>query len=92
MNEREIKLAVCSITSKPCRCAALGRRACVDTDTNQALQWARTAALRLKDAADALDLAIDELLFERPAPSPEWRDKRRRINKLIAELEEETKS
>ena len=84
--------ALCSLTGKPCRCAALSRRACVDTDTNQALQWARTAIMRLRNAAEALDLAVDSLLYERPLPAPEWRDKVRRINRLISELEEETKS
>lgn len=47
--------------------------------------------LRLTDAAEALDLAVDKLLYERPLPGPEWRDKVRRINRLIEELEEETR-
>lgn len=90
--------AICSITGKACRCESRSReigtsvRACVDTDTTKALQWARTALLRLRNAADALDLAVDALVFERPIPGPEWRDKVRRINRLIEELEEETKA
>lgn len=90
--------AICSITGRPCLCESRSRacrtsvRACVDTDTNEALQWARTAILRLRNAAEALDLAVDALVFERPLPAPEWRDKVRRINRLINELEEETKT
>ena len=95
MNEREVREGgrryVCSITGKPCRCATFGRRACVDTSATQALSWARTAIIRLHNAAEALDFAVDELIYERPLPAPEWRDKVRRINRLIAELEEETK-
>lgn len=89
--------AICSITGRPCGCESRSRacgaslRSCVDMDANAALQWARTAILRLGNAAEALDLAVDALVFERPLPAPEWRDKVRRINKLIAELEEETK-
>lgn len=89
--------AICSITGRPCRCESRSRasgspiRACVDTNTREALQWARTAMLRLTDAAEALDLAVDKLLYERPLPGPEWRDKVRRINRLIEELEEETR-
>lgn len=99
MNEKEVRsgYAICSVTGKTCLCESrarscrAGERSSLDEVTVEALRWARTAALRLKDAADALDLAVDDLLYERRMPAPEWRDKVRRINTLIAELEEETR-
>lgn len=102
MNEREIRQglgggrkALCSLTGRPCVCLAGGgcqaRAKSVDGPPIEALRWARTAQLRLIDAAEALDLAVDYLMFDRPLPAPEWRDKKRRINALIKELEEECK-
>ena len=84
--------AVCSLTGRKCKCS-IGKgcgRGVVDPTANEALLWARTSILRLQDAAEALDLAVDELVYERPFPGPEWRDKVRRINQLIDELEKET--
>ena len=87
---------ICTVSGRPCRCESgegctkprLGPRA--DPSSGRNLQWARTAIMRLRYAAEALDLAVDELVYERPLPAPEWRDKVRRINRLIDELEEET--
>lgn len=89
--------AICSRTGRACRCESgagcvqRGKRSTLDTVPSASLSWARTAMLRLTDAAEALDVAIDGLHFRRSAPAPEWRDKIRRINRLVRELEEETK-
>lgn len=99
MNEREVEHAktICSVSGRPCRCESNEGctrnrgRSYLDSDAGEALRWARTAMLRLGDAANALELAVDALVYERPFPSPEWRDKVRRINRLIEELEEEVK-
>ena len=85
--------AICSLSGRKCTCS-IGTgcgRGRLDPRAKEALLWARLATLRLTDAAEALDLAIDELVFERPFPGPEWRDKKRRINQLIKELETETR-
>lgn len=85
--------SICSVTGRACRCESGagcvkprgGPR--VDTTASGALLWARTAILRLQNASDALDLALDKLIFERPFPSPEWREAKRRIEAIIRDLE-----
>lgn len=102
MNEREVKKglsnAICSRTGRPCRCevgAGCSRTPsskALDADSSAALRWARVSLLRLEDAAEALERALFLLPFERVHPAPEWGDKLRRINALIAELDEEMKA
>ena len=90
-----MKDALCSITGRPCRCQSgegcvvYRGRSGLDADSDEAIRWARTAGLRLKDAADALALAESKLSSVRAPPGPEWRDKIRRIRVMIEELEED---
>lgn len=90
-----VKDAVCSKTGRPCvcesgeGCSKSRVRADMDTASNEALRWARVAALRLEDAVEALDYAVAAYPRERLYPAPEWRDKARRLRRMIDELTEE---
>lgn len=100
MNEKEYKDAarkgqICSVSGRACKCEsgegctrARGGSS-LDEVADSSIRWARVSILRLTDAVEALDLAVDFLRYSRRAPAPEWRDKLRRMNALIRELEEE---
>lgn len=82
--------AICSLTGRACLCA-LGKgcgRGVVDPHADEALQWARTARLRLTDAIEALDLALDRLARNRQYPAPEWREIQRLTSAAIKLLGE----
>ena len=93
MNEKEIKdnarEAICSLSGKPCRCS-IGKgcgRGVVDPLADEALRYARTAAMRLDVAGTDLGFALESLRWERRFPATEWRDFGRRIEQLIDELQ-----
>lgn len=86
-------VAICSLTGRACKCA-IGQgcgRGCLDPAANEAVRWAKSADIRISDAVDALDLALDGLMFERTYPAPEWRETQRLLAAARALLKDTLK-